>query len=135
MRFIVTFLAALLLLPACAGTLDTGPGLPVISNQFSEAMRWQDYIGAGNFLGSDVRSEFLNQFQQDEDLRVVESRIVSVGLKSDADIVVADYELEYYRLPSMRVKKWHWAQEWQLQSQKGLKTGVWLITNSPPPLP
>lgn len=135
MRLIITFLAALLFLSACTGPMDTGPGLPAISSQFSEAMRWQDYLGAGNYLQTDIRSAFLDQFEQDEDLHVIESRIVSVELNAETGMVEADYRLEYYRLPSMRVKKWQWSQQWQLQSQKGLKSGIWLITNPPPPLP
>ena len=136
MRFIayVLFLA-LLFLPGCTKPIDTGPGLAVIGEQFSEAMRWQDYIGAANFLQQDVRTAFLAQFEQDEDLHVVESRIVSVEFNTDDGTATADYRLQFYRLPSMRVKKWQWSQRWQLSRQKMLETNSWQIVNSPPALP
>lgn len=135
MRFIIFVIcSALLVLPACTGPLDTGPGLDVISDGFCAAMRWRDFIGAGNYLKEDVRNDFLDQFQQDEDLHVVDSRIEQIKLNSETGIAEADYRLEYYRLPSMRVKKWQWTQQWQLISQEALKASVWQIINRPPPL-
>lgn len=136
MRLLFSLFACLLMfLSACSGPLDTGPGLPAISKQFSEAMRWQDYIGAGFSLHEDVRGAFLDQFQQEVDVRVVESRIVSIELDAATKTAEADYRLEFYRLPSMRVKEWQWNQQWQLQQQKSLKSAVWQIVNPPPPLP
>jgi hypothetical protein len=47
----------------------------------------------------------------------------------------AEYVLEYYRLPSTRIKKWCWEQRWRLIKEKMTKPGVWLIENIPPALP
>lgn len=130
------FLVLLLfLLSACAGQVMTGSGLADVSVQFSEAMRWRDFIGAGNYLRQDVRGEFLEMFQADDDLFVVESRIFNVQVDADAQTAEADYRMEYYRLPSMRVKKWSWLQQWQLEQKNAIKSGVWLIVNSPPSAP
>lgn len=129
------FFFLLVLLSGCSGPIDTGPGLGTISNQFSEAMRWQDYVGAGRSLQKDVRGAFLEQFQRDEDLHVVESRIISIELNTETGTAEADYRLKFYRLPSLRVQKWQWLQHWQLSRQKALKSNTWLIVNAPPPLP
>lgn len=136
MRFIACFFSlSLLFLSACAGALDVGPGLDVIGGQFREAMRWQDYVGAGRHLQQDVRADFVDQFQAEEDLHVVESRLASIELRPETGSAEAVYQLEFYRLPSTRVKKWQWTQQWQFYRQKSLKSGTWKIVNSPPPLP
>lgn len=135
MRLVVPLLGVLFFVVACAGSFDPGQEMPAFGDQFSEAMRWQDYLGAANFMHADVRQAFLDQFQQEEDLRVVESRIVSIDLSAETGSAKADYRLEFYRLPSMRVQKWQWSQEWQPQQQKALKSAVWQIVAPPPPLP
>lgn len=128
-------LILLVFLAACSGPLETGPGLTDLSSNFSEAMRWKDYIGAANHLQPDLRKEFLDHFQKDEDLQAVGSKIVSVELDPSIEKALVDYQLEYYRLPSMKVKKWLWQQQWQRQEQKGLKAGIWRIVELPASLP
>lgn len=123
------------LLVSCLGTVDMGPGLGKISFGFSESMRWSDYPGAATYVHPDVREYFLEQFQEDEDFHVVESSISSVTMDvsgKQADVV---YVLKYYRLPSTRIQKWRWEQQWQLIQEKVTKSGVWLIENEPPALP
>jgi len=123
------------LLSACLGTVDMGPGLDKVSLGFSESMRWRDYAGAAVYVHPDVRDAFLDQFQVDDDLHVVDSQILSLDMTAGEGLANAVYEMEYYRLPSSRIKKWQWQQQWQLVQEKVTKPGVWLIKNEPPALP
>ena len=135
MRNLFALLLLASLLTACLGVIDLSPGLDKISQGFSEAMRWQDYPNAANYLQPAVRGAFLKQFEEDEDLHVVGSRILSINMHQgglEADTV---YLFEYYRLPSSRIKKWRWEQQWRLVQEKATKPGVWLIENEPPVLP
>jgi len=134
-RILLLFFLLLCLLPACAGQVNKGAGLAVGSEHFSEALRWLDFSGAANHLHIDVRGEFLDLFQADDDLKIVESQIVSVELDEASETATIDYRMEYYRLPSMRIKKWQWQQQWRLEQKNAIKSGVWLIVNSPPPVP
>ena len=125
-----------LTLVACVGGANNpGGDLYEQSKHFSEAMRWGDYIGAGRHLQPDVREELLAMFQENEDLRTVSSSVYSIDLEPGANVADVEYRLEYYRLPSMRVKKWIWRQQWKLQRNKGIKSDLWLIVNSPPSVP
>ncbi len=135
MRILLILMLFCPLLAACIGPVDTGPGLPKIIQRFSESMRWQDYPGAAMYLQQQVRDAFLEQFKEDADLHVVDSRIMSVDLHEDKGWADAEYVLEYYRLPSTRIKKWSWTQHWRLVQEEMMKSGVWLIENAPPPLP
>jgi hypothetical protein len=112
-----------------------GPGLDKISSGFSESMRWRDYQGASAYVHPSARGAFLEQFQEDEDLHVVESHIVSIDMNQGEGQADAVYEMKYYRLPSSRIKKWQWQQQWRLVQEKATKPGVWLIENEPPMLP
>ncbi len=135
MRIIISvFVMLLLMLPACAGKFDTGPGFEAFGNHFSEAMRWKDFAGAAGYLQNDVRGQFKDLFPEDDDLHIVESQIAGVDIDAQDGSVVADYRLEYYRLPSTRVKKWQWAQRWEMYQPQGIKKSVWQIINAPPPL-
>jgi len=135
MRIFLQFFLLLLLTGCVAGAGNPGGDLYEQSRHFSEAMRWGDYLGAGNHLLPEVRDELLAIFQHDEDLRPVASSVYSIDMDAGTDVAEVEYRLEYYRLPSMRVKKWTWHQQWKLQPSKGLKSSLWLIVNSPPPAP
>jgi len=123
------------LLTACFGAVDVGPGLDKISQGFSESMRWSDYPNAAAYVQPDARAAFLDQFQEDADLHVVDSRILSINMHPHEGRADAVYVMEYYRLPSSRIMKWRWEQQWRLIQEKLTKPGVWLIENEPPALP
>ncbi len=135
MHKLIGLLGVILLLAGCAGKIDRGPSLAEVGSHFSEAMRWGDYIGAGGHLHQDIREQFVAKFQADEDLHVVESQIFRIDVAPTADAADVEYRMQYYRLPSMRVKKWQWIQQWRRHEKKALKSGVWLIMNSPPEVP
>ncbi len=135
MRNLWTLLLLSPLLTACLGTVDVGPGLDTISRGFSESMRWSDYSGALRYVHPDVHAAFSEQFTEDEDLRIVDSKMLGIDMGQEKGQADAVYVLEYYRLPSSRVKKWRWEQQWRLVQKKVTKPGVWLIENEPPSLP
>ncbi|SHJ23433.1 hypothetical protein SAMN02745165_01889 [Malonomonas rubra DSM 5091] len=127
-------LLCLFLLGACARSFDPRADLLDDSRHFRDALRWQDYIGAGRHMQDDVKQSLMDIFQDNEDLRIVDSSIYRVDVAPEGDRAEIEYRMQYYRLPSMRVQKWHWLQQWQLQPGKGMNQGLWLIVNSPPPL-
>ncbi len=134
MRKLLVLILLLPVLSACLGNMDVGPGLDEITRRFSESMRWSDFPGAAGYVHPDVRGDFLEQFTEDDNLRIVESSYQSIGVPQDGKSKV-EYVLEYYRLPSGTVHKWRWSQEWELVAGKVTEGGVWLIKNNPPVLP
>lgn len=133
---LLLFCVICLLLSGCAA-LPGGEAanLPQIAERFTEAMRWQDWDGAAKYVESQQRSAFFEQFKEDPDLHVVESMIQRVYSDRADGIVKVVYLLEYYRLPSNRIDRWTWKQEWRPQPDRFGKETVWLISNPPPPLP
>ena len=135
MRNIFLLLLLTPLLAACAGSTSGGATPDKPSEGFSESMRWADFSGAAAFVAPEVRDAFLEQFQEDDDLHIVDSSVSSVGVGQDPKQVEVLYVMEYYRLPSSRIKKWRWKQQWRLIKDEASKSEIWLIDNKPPPLP
>jgi hypothetical protein len=133
---LLIFTLACLLLSGCA-VLTGGEtaNLPQTAERFTEAMRWKDWYGAAMYVAAQQRPAFLEQFKEDPDLFVVDSQVRNIhpgSIDGDAEVV---YQLEYYRLPSSRVERWTWVQQWQKQPGRFAAEAVWLISNPPPLLP
>jgi len=122
-------------LTACLGSSAAGTTPDKPSEGFSESMRWGDYSGAAVYVAPSVRDAFLEQFQEDDDLHVVDSSVSRIDVGKDPNRVVAYYVMEYYHLPSSQIKKWRWKQQWRLIVDEESKDEVWLIDNKPPTLP
>ena len=135
MRSVLAWLALLLVLSGCSGVVQERKGVKLtdVSERFCKAMRWGDYIGAGNFVREDLRQEFIDLFQQQEDLRISDSRIISILPREG--YTEAIYQMEYYYLSSMRLQKWQWRQQWNYEQFDGLKFGLWMIGNLPSEFP
>ncbi|MDX2478891.1 MAG: hypothetical protein QNK24_00985 [Desulfuromusa sp.] len=136
MRNLLTLLVLCQFLTACAGvgSVDTAPNMDKVTRGFSESMRWADYPTAATYVHVDVRHVFLEQFPEDDDLHIVESKTLSV-VPQNEERAAAVYEMEYYRLPSTRIKKWRWAQQWRFIQETETQPGGWFIENEPPKLP
>ena len=136
MRMVMLVLCCSLLLGGCAVLSGKdSASLPIIAERFSEAMRWQDYPSAARFVEPQFRDSFLEQFSEDRDLFVVDSRVEPAQVDPEGGRAEAVYLLEYFRLPSNRVMRWTWTQDWVRQSPGAPGETLWLIGNAPPPLP
>ncbi len=131
----IALLIVLLVGGGCLKTPQLGPGLPELTDDFCEAMRWKDFTSAAGYLNPDVRDEFSSKFKEDKDLYIVGSKFRSVNIHLDEQYAEALYILEYYRLPSSRIREWRWTQRWQLISEGMAKADVWRISNPPPEVP
>jgi hypothetical protein len=133
MRFLLlAFLALILSGCLSMNDYDATEDLWSRTSTFCEAMRWKDFQAASHFLTADVKEQFLEQFDEDDMLHIVDSSINKLELAEGLDSAEAEYVLEYYRLPSSRVKKWTWTQQWAL-IEKNEQT--WQIENAPSELP
>lgn len=131
----IVLLLTCLTLTACAAfpQKDLGKIQPLAA-RFSEAMRWQDYTGAVGFLAAEHRAAFLEQFLDSPDLHVVDSQVLGLIYDDQQQQVTATYALDYYLLPSTRIQRWQWRQQWQRQISPSGRKSSWLITNPAPSL-
>ena len=136
MRNLMIVAVSCFLLTACNSAMQMGgSNLEEIAQGFSESMRWHDFPNAAGYIDPEARIDFEEKFIEDDDLRIVESRVLSVDILPDGEHADIVYQLEYYHLPSSRIKKWRWKQRWELGNERMIKTGIWMIKNEPPDLP
>ncbi len=132
---VFSMLLVVVLLSSCGWAARPGETLLDARDDFTQRLRWQDCNGAGRYLAPEQQEAFLENCQVDEDLRFVNVEAQSVELSDDkrqADTVTL---LEYYRLPSVVVKKYRLKQEWVYQQGEGMKQGVWKVVSPFPELP
>jgi len=137
MRNLVILVVGCFLLTACSEAMNIGgaPPLEEVTDGFSESMRWNDFSTAASYIDLDVRDDFLDKFVEDDDLHIVESRVSKIDIAPDGKHAKAVYQLEYYHLPSNRIKKWRWKQQWKMADDESTNPGIWMIENDPPDLP
>jgi hypothetical protein len=112
-----------------------GPGFDTLSGYFVQAVRWQDFQGASQFLVEDEREEFLEQFPRNKDLHMIDVRFERIELDEDVGEAETVLFVEYYMLPSPTVKEWRWTQQWQRLDSKYPEEDIWLIQAPPPVFP
>jgi hypothetical protein len=126
---VYAMLLMVILLSSCSWAARPGKTLLDARDDFAQRLRWQDCNGAGRYLVPESQEAFLESCQADDDLHFVSVEPLSVELGDDqrqADTVIL---LEYYRLPSVVVKKHRLRQEWVFQDDN------WRIKSTFPNLP
>ncbi len=132
---VCAFLLVATLLVSCGMAVRPAETFLTARDDFSEALRWQDCSGAGRYLAAEYQSELPDSGQSDEDLRVVGVQPQSVEFGEDHRSAETVTLLEYYRLPSVVVKKHRLRQQWSYRQDDRLKSGSWQITSPFPRLP
>ena len=106
------------------------------SEDFVLRMKWSDFIGASLHFKDDLREDFLERFEDWDELKVADivmSRTKS-ELEGDTQRKIADYKLEYYLLNKMVVHKEKIQIIWEL-APEGVDTGAyWRIVEPFPEL-
>ncbi len=128
-------LLMVVLLSSCGLAARPGETMLEARDDFAQRLRWQDCNGAGRYLAPEHKEAFLETCHANEDLHFVGVQAQSVNLSEDqakADTVTL---LEYYRLPSVVVKKYRLRQEWVYQQSDVMKEGFWQIVSPFPELP
>ena len=106
------------------------------SEDFVLRMKWSDFIGASLHFKDDLREDFLERFEDWDELKVADivmSRTKS-EMEGDTQRKIADYKLEYYLLNEMKVHKEKIQIIWEL-APEGADTGAyWRIVEPFPEL-
>jgi len=128
-------LLVVVLLSSCGWAVRPGETLLDARDDFTQRLRWHDCNGAGRYLASEVQNAFLESCETDEDLHFVHVEPQSLDFSDDQRQADSVTLLEYYRLPSVVVKKYRLRQQWAYRQGEGMKQGIWQITSPFPELP
>lgn len=135
MRPVILILPLFFLFLGCSQKIDLGPGYAKTSNEFLRVLRWQEYGAASVFLREDIRQEFIDRFEALDDVYFVDAVYRRTELNAKAGTASAELVIDYYQLPSTRVRQWHWQLDWVLLPVDTSQPGTWQLVSPPPAFP
>jgi hypothetical protein len=127
-------LALLMLLASCAPPSGTTEELTPAGRDFLQRLRWKDYQGAAAYLLPEHRQAFLGHFAVQDQLYITEVQLEQVESSAPGQGVTWGV-LEYYRLPSVSVRKFRFQLDWTYVGGGRLQVGSWLISTPFPAIP
>jgi len=128
-------LLVLLALGGCGSMARSSDDLATASRDFCQRLRWKDVHGAARHLAPPYREDFLAAFSGSDDLNIVDVRLESVDQSSSPDEGEVAIVLEYYLLPSVRVREFRFRQTWRYEGGSRYRTGLWQVVTPFPPFP
>jgi len=132
---VLLFLTLLIVVSGCTQKIDLGPGYAKTSNEFLRVLRWQEYAAAAAFVREDIRQEFIDHFEALEDVHFVDAVYRRTELNVKEGTASVELMIDYYRLPSTRVRQWSWQLDWVLLPADTRQAGTWQLHSKPPAFP
>lgn len=106
-------LALLLILAACSShVLPLGRIGEMSRDDFMEALRWKRYAIAASHLQPELRQPFVSTFTALKDIHITDVRLVDLKMKEGSPDFETRMEMDYYLLPSVTLKTFHFQQSW-----------------------
>lgn len=129
MRF-CTYLLLLIITCGCAINPLRPPReeWPEIGNEFAKALRWGGRDLGATFFTNDSRPDFLAAYSDGDALQIINARHEAVGPPQEGNARGILF-LEYYRSPSVSVKKANIPLEWSCFEAGSLLPCHWQITS------
>lgn len=125
----------LVLLAGCAPPTGTAEELEPAGRDFLQRLRWKDYQGASAYLLlPEHRKEFLGSFSAEEQLHITDVQLEQVENSAPGKAITWAV-LEYYRFPSLSVRKFRMRLDWVYIGGKRLQPGSWLLSTPFPDIP
>jgi len=136
--FRIMLVVSLVMMAACSALPNHKDDLAKKNDDFMLRVRWLDFPGAALHFEEDIRPEFIEQFDDVDDLKVTAFTMVRLELDVPQEKVTAHYRLEYYILPSATIQKKRFSLTWEQQpvsvSGKAAGKAFWRITQAFPEL-
>ncbi len=123
---------AALLLAGCQLLPNHKDDFGKLNDDFMMRMRWGNVTGAAMHFMSVPQKDFLERFEDDDELKVTAftTERLEEKLEGTEVVRVVHYQLEYYRMPRMVVQKKRFVLSWK----KTADSGGWLIAEPFPRL-
>ncbi|PLY00803.1 MAG: hypothetical protein C0623_06580 [Desulfuromonas sp.] len=124
----------LVLLSACSMMPNHKDDFTKKNEDFMLRVRWLDFQGASLHFSEELRADFLERFNDVDDLKVTNFTMTRLDIDAPNDQVVVHYLLEYYKLPSVTLSKKRFSLAWEEQASGGMKFAYWRIVEPFPEL-
>ena len=132
--FRLLLVGALVLTAACSVLPTYKDDFTKKNEDFILRIRWLDFAGASLHFENEIRTEFVERFEDVDDLKVTEFSIARIDIDAPKEKVTVHYRLEYYLLPSATIKKERFPLTWEKQPGDEQGKAYWRITDPFPEL-
>ncbi len=122
------------LVSACAMLPTHKDDLNKKNDDFMLRVRWLDFPGAALHFDGEDRQDFIEQFEDVEDLKITSFTMARIDVDVPEEKVAIHYLLEYYILPSVTIKKKRFSLAWEQQPGGAPGTSYWRIVEPFPEL-
>jgi len=119
---------------ACASLPKAGETFPNATRDLTTRLRWGDYPGVARYLAPKNRAVFLKEFDDGENLNIVDVRLDSVTEGKADKQAQTCLAVEYYRLPSTVLKTSRFCLDWTYLGINSGFPGGWQILSPIPSL-
>ena len=136
--FRIMLVVSLVMIAACSALPNHKDDFAKKNDDFMLRVRWLDFAGAALHFEGETRQEFIERFDDVDDLKVTAFSMARLDLDVPQEKVTAHYRLEYYILPSATVQKKRFSLIWEQQpveaSGQTSDKVFWRITQAFPEL-
>ena len=123
-----------LALLACSGPMQPPVNIGEKSQEdFMSALRWKQYQAAASLMQPEFRQEFIQTFNAfRDDLHISDVRVVNLQVFEEGRRRETAVEMDYYLLPSVRVKTFRFDQIWLYsEGSDSQPEGFFIVTPFP----
>ena len=136
--FRIMLVVSLVMITACSALPNHKDDFAKKNVDFMLRIRWLDFPGAALHFEGEARQEFIERFDDVDDLKVTAFSMVRLDVDVPQEKVTAHYRLEYYILPSATIQKKRFSLTWEQQpindSGQTADKVFWRITQAFPEL-
>ena len=129
---IAVILCTILTLTGCTANRAMQSAFDKSIREYNRMLRWQEFdLACNTYAAEEIRSECSSRLAKSGDITIVDTRLIEKHCNPEKREGTATLQLDYYLLPSNRVKTVEYQQSWNYYEElRG--TGWWIKT--PPPL-
>ena len=132
--FRLSLFAALLLVLSCSLLPNHKDDFAKKNDDFMLRVRWLDFQGASLHFDEENRQKLVEQFADNEDLKVTDFSMTRLDIDVPNEKVTAHYRLQYYMLPSATVETERFTLTWEQRSGEESAVAYWRIVEPFPEL-
>lgn len=130
MRIFLSLLVCVFILSSCSTSMKMRQNFDDTFREYKEIVRWHGFSESSKYTTSSLRDDFEHRLKTAKDMKVVDLRVVKMKYDSEKGEATVKLEIQYYMLPSNRVKTMLDNQKWSYVEENGRK--AWRLVSMPP---
>ena len=125
MRNLLFVFSVVIIAAACSLNMAMQQDFAKSSEDYNRSLRWGEFEKASLYVPESGFDAFMKKVSRSKDVKVVDLRTLRINFDKKKGEAKVRVEIDYYRLPSMKVKTLIDTQKWMYVEEKGEK--IWRL--------